>query len=71
MTVTEIEERLKSYPGPHEHENWKLESDLNKCTPREKSEMAINGLSPEYLMSLGMNRGQVAHILFGYKHTRR
>lgn len=69
MTVKEMAERLRSYPGAHPNEVWKLETDLMKCTDREKSQMALNGLTPEDLMLLGLNRGQVAHILFGYKYS--
>ena len=47
MTVKEMAERLRSYPGSQPNEVWKLETDLMKCTDREKSQMALNGLTPE------------------------
>ncbi len=64
-----VEQRLTSYPGAHPNEKWKLETDLTKCTPRETQEMHRLGTSPEQLMEMGLNRGQVAHVLFGYRHT--
>lgn len=66
MTKAEIEKRLKSYPGARQGESWKLETDLTKCTAREKAEMKKVGLS----VDCGLNRGQVAHVLFGYRHTK-
>lgn len=66
-----VAQRLETYPGPHQNETWKLETDLTKCTAREKQEMARLGVSPGDLMELGLNRGQVAHILWGYKHSPR
>lgn len=69
MTELLVLQRLKSYQGPHPNELWKLEGDLNKCTEREKQEMAKLGTSPEELMRFGLNRGEVAHVLFGYRHT--
>ena len=69
MHVEILMERLANYPGPHEGETWKLETDLTKCTPREKKEMERLGVTPEMLMDAGLNRGEVHHILFGYKHT--
>lgn len=61
--------RLANYPGPHDGERWKLETDLTKCTPREKKEMENLGVTPEMLMAAGLNRGEVHHILFGYKYS--
>ena len=63
--------RLKNYPGAHENETWKLDKDLNHCTKREKEKIAECGLTIQELMDAGLNRGQVAHILFGYRHTKR
>ena len=70
MTVKELAARLKTYPGAHENEGWKLESDLTKCTVHEKAELASYDISPAELMVLGLNRGEVHHILYGYKHTK-
>lgn len=69
MTVEEAKERLVNYPGPHANEAWKLERDLNKCTKREKAEIKKLGLNIQDLMNAGLNRGEVAHILFGYRFT--
>ena len=70
MIVHELAERLRSYPGAHPNEVWKLEKDLNKCTDKEKQQITRLGLTVEDLMLLGLNRGQVAHILFGYRFTK-
>ena len=69
MTVEDAKERLVNYPGPHVNETWKLERDLNKCTKREQAEIKKLGLSIQDLMDAGLNRGEVAHILFGYRFT--
>ena len=68
--MEELLNRLKTYPGAHENEKWKLETDLSKCTQREKEEMQKLGYTIEDFAKHGLNRGQVAHILFGYQHTR-
>ena len=65
MTVSELEARLANYPGAHENEKWKLETDLTKCTPREKDEIEAMGLTLEDLKS--HNRGEVHHMLFGWR----
>jgi len=66
MTEEEIRKRLENYHGPHlPKEQWKLETDLTKCTDREKAEMKKVGLS----LDCGLNRGEVAHVLFGWRHT--
>ena len=70
LGIEKLKERLKTYPGAHSGENWKLETDLTKCTEREKEELGRYGLVVEDLAALGFNRGEVAHMLFGYKHTR-
>ena len=67
--ASNIFNRLFTYRGPHSGEEWKLERNLAKCTSREKEEMKKLGLSVEQLMALGLNRGQVHHILFGWKHS--
>lgn len=66
MTGREIKQRLKNYPGAHPNEKWKLETDLTKCTDKEKAEMKKVGLS----FNCGLNRGEVAHVLFGWRHTK-
>lgn len=63
--------RLQNYPGPHEGESWKLEKDLHKCSEREKREMERYGVTVKQLMRAGFNRGEVHHMLFGYKHEGR
>ena len=69
--LDELKERLENYPGAHLNEKWKLETDLRKCTDREKAEIKKLGLTLEDLMAAGLNRGEVAHILFGYKYAGR
>ena len=61
-----IQSRLKTYPGAHSNETWKLEKDLNKCTDKEKAMMKAYGWTVDYLIGQGLDRGQVHHILFGY-----
>lgn len=63
--------RLQNYPGAHANEAWKLEKNLHKCTEREKLEMARYGVTVDQLMREGFNRGEVHHMLFGYKHEGR
>lgn len=70
MKVEDLLHRLSNYPGAHENEHWKLEMDLTKCTPKEKAKMAAYGLTPDDFMQHGLNRGEVAHILNGYLHTK-
>ena len=67
MTVEELKKRLATYPGAHPNEKWKEETDLTKCTPREKEKIEEMGLTLDDLK--GFNRGQVAHILFGWRHA--
>lgn len=72
MSVDMLMRRLENYPGAHTGESWKLETDLNKCTNTEKQKMHQMGLSVELLEALGLNRGEVAHILYGYlQHTKK
>jgi len=61
--------RLSTYPSAHPNENWKRETDLTKCTPKEKEALQRYGLTVEDMMDAGFNRGELAHVLFGYKHT--
>lgn len=63
-----ILERLHNYPGAHPGEDWKNDTDLNHCTDREKEQMRREGLTMKDLK--GLNRGQVHHILFGWRHTK-
>lgn len=72
MTKIEmLRSRLQNYPGPHLNEQWKMETDLTKCTPREKQMMATYELTPEDLMAEGFNRGEIAHIFWGYKYPQK
>ena len=69
-TLTDIiTDRLKSYPGAHANESWKKDRNLNHCTRREREEMERLGVTPEQLTDFGLNRGEVHHILFGYRYT--
>lgn len=61
--------RLNNYSGAHPNETWKLDTDLSHCTKREKEEISKQGMTIEMLEDAGLDRGQVAHILFGYRHT--
>ena len=69
--IDELKKRLESYPGPHENEQWKKETDLNRCTRRERREMKRYGLTVGDFMKAGLNRGEVSHILFGYRFSPR
>ncbi len=69
--MNELLKRLNNYGGAHANEKWKMETDLNKCTDREKEEMKKLGVTVDDFMKEGLNRGEVAHILFGYRHTPR
>ena len=69
--ICELTLRLQNYPGPHGNETWKLEKNLHKCTDREKLELARYGVTVDQLMREGFNRGEVHHMLFGYKHEGR
>lgn len=68
-TFKTILKRLDNYPGAHPNEKWKTEKDLHRCTPREQEEIRKMGMTVDMLMDAGLDRGQVAHILFGYRHT--
>lgn len=61
--------RLDSYPGAHPNENWELESDLRKCTLKERAKLNELGITIDDLMNAGLNRGEVHHLLFGYDAT--
>ncbi|MBR6875504.1 MAG: hypothetical protein IKN00_04355 [Bacteroidales bacterium] len=66
-----LKARLNTYPGAHTGEDWKKDTDLTHCTERERAEMARCGVTVEELEREGFDRGQVAHMLFGYRHTGR
>ena len=70
MNIVTIYERLKTYPGPHPGEDWKYDKDLNHCTEREKKAIKKEGLAIKMLMDFGLNRGQVHHILFGWRFPK-
>lgn len=63
-------QRLNSYPGARPNEKWKLETDLQKCSSKEKAKMQELGISIDDLTDAELNRGEVHHILFGYDATR-
>lgn len=65
--IENLESRLQTYPGAHEGEAWKMEPDPNKCTSREKNEILRYTLMA--LMAAGLTRGEVHHVLFGYRHA--
>ena len=69
--MEELLKRLNNYPGAHKNERWKLETDLTRCTAKEKEAIKKLGYTIDDFMKAGLNRGEVAHILYGYKHTRR
>lgn len=68
MTVPELKARLTNYPGAHPNEKWKLETDLTKCTDNEKKAIEQLGLKLDDLK--GFNRGEVAHMLYGWRHAK-
>ena len=70
--VAVLKGRLITYKDPKnpgKTEKWKLDKDLNKCTEKEKNYMIKAGVTVADLMEEGFNRGQVAHMLYGYKHV--
>ena len=68
LNLAILKSRLSNYRPSDEP--WKKETDLSKCTAIEKREMAKYGVTYGQLMELGLNRGEVAHILFGYRYTK-
>ena len=68
MILFELKKRLSNYPGAHPGEKWKLETDLNKCTDKEKEAIKALGLTINDFK--GFNRGEVSHMLFGYRYTK-
>lgn len=69
-TIKRLKKRLASYPGPRPGEDWMLDTDLTNCTLREMEEMVAQGVTIRDLREAGLNRGEVHHILFGYKHQK-
>ena len=69
--LDELKKRLENYPGAHPGEKWKTETDLTKCTDKEKAEIKKLGITVEDLIAVGLNRGEVSHMLFGYRYTGR
>ena len=63
-----METRLPSYTGPHPNEEWKRVTDLSQCTLREQEELAKYGITFEMCEEQGLTRGEVSHILWGYRH---
>lgn len=71
-TLEMLRERLANYPGPHPGEKWKLEKNLEVyCTINEVRAVQRLGLTMADLMQAGFNRGQVHHMLFGYRYSGR
>ncbi len=73
MTAKEFMEnvgytRLKTYPGPHPSEAWKNDQDLSHCTDTEKKKLAEYGITWEDLKPLNLTRGEIHHILFGFRY---
>lgn len=66
-----VRERLSTYAGPHPNEKWKMDTDLSNCTDKEKNMMSALGLSVSLLQAAGLNRGDVAHVLYGYRYAVR
>lgn len=69
--VQMLRKRLANYPGPRQGELWKLDRDLTHCTEREKEELKTYGLTVSDMMRYGFRRGEVHHVLFGYKFTAK
>lgn len=67
QSLMQLLKRLDNYPGAGVNEKWKFEKDLTKCTDNEKKEMERIGVTIKTFTDAGLNRGQVAHILFGYE----
>lgn len=67
--MEELLKRLDNYPGAHPGEKWKMDTDLSHCTLKERAAMKKLGVTVEQFAEAGLNRGQVSHILFGYKYT--
>ena len=59
--------RLGSYPGARPNEKWKQDTNLNHCTEKEKAGMRREGFTVAEAMAAGLDRGQIHHILYGYR----
>ena len=68
ITVMDLKKRLINYPGAHAGEEWKNDTDLNHCTEREKEEIKKLGLTLADFY--GFTRGEIHHMLFGYKYAK-
>ena len=68
MNLFELKSRLANYPGAHPWGGWKLETDLTKCTDKEKYAIKALGLTLDDFK--GFNRGEVSHMLFGYRYAK-
>ena len=61
-------DRLTTYPGPRPGEDWKRVTNLSQCTLREQEELLKYGITLEMCEEQGLTRGEVSHILWGYRH---
>lgn len=68
--MDELTERLNNYPGPRQGEGWKNDKDLSHCTLKEKEAIAAMGYTIEDFERIGMTRGQLHHIAFGYRFSK-
>lgn len=69
MTIETVKDRLRNYPGAHPGEEWKNNKNLGDCTAREKAQMHREGTSVEELTRYGLNRGEVHHVLYGWRFS--
>ena len=72
-TMEDLLMRLATYrqPAINKSQEWRLSTKLSEeCTPREQEEMRKYKVKPKHFERLGLNRGQVHHMLFGYKHEK-
>ena len=68
MTMAELESRLATYPGAHPNEEWKNKTDLTLCSEKERAEIARLGLTMEDFR--GHTRGEIHHMLFGWRFAK-
>lgn len=69
-----IMDRLKGYEPPSAISGlnaWMLDKDLTHCTEAERNRMHRLGFSLVRLMNMGLTRGEVAWVLYGYKHSKK
>ena len=69
LEFLELTKRLATYPGAHPNETWKMDKDLTHCTAREKEELRKLGITISMCEAFELDRGQVAHILVGYRYA--